>query len=431
MRKTGVRGQGSEVKKRCEGLFVPLLATGYWLLVTISWAGEVTFGNPFGIGHPDKRVSPPAIGVYEGRIYLSWAREEGDVYLTVLSNDGKTVEAPVKVNNPSSLANGIHQGPGMAIGPKGEVYLTWVSPRDGDESASDIRFVSSLDGGNTFLSLVVNDSTAPGSRGFESIAVSRDGTIYIAWLDGRDKKGGSSSVYLARSIDGGKTFERNIKLDDNACPCCRTAVATGPDSLVPAGIKQGIVYVSYRKVFPGDIRDMVVARSLDDGKRFQGPMVVSQDGWAIQACPHRGPSMAVDEKGILYYIWYTEGSDGFPGIYLSKSMDKGNTFTARQPLPVGIRVFPDHPRLAVGHDGTAYIVWEEKTPVVSKILFTTYRDGKGFTQPQEISHGPRRSYEPIVVGDDGMILIGWAYDEIRFTRTVVKIGKEQGAESKE
>lgn len=192
----------------------------FFLLIAVeSFAGEIAFS----ISHPDRKVSPSAMAVYGEKIYVSYIREEGDVYLTVLSADGKTLMTPVRVNDSATPANGIHQSPGMALGPNGEVYLTWVTPKEGGEFATDIRFTRSMDGGKTFLpSVVINDNPTPSSRGFESIAVAKNGAIYISWLDRREKlatagdkqgqgKSGSSSAYFARSLDGGETFEKKYQ----------------------------------------------------------------------------------------------------------------------------------------------------------------------------------------------------------------------------
>src|SRR3989338_2943620 len=161
-----------------------IFAIFFLLIAAESFAGDIAFS----ISHPDKKVSAPAVAVYGEKIYVSYISEEGDVYLTVLSAEGKTLMTPVRVNDNAAPANGIHQSPGIAIGQKGEVYLIWVSPKEGGEFAADIRFTGSMDGGKTFLpSVAVNDNPKPSSRGFESIAVAKDGTIYISWLDTREK----------------------------------------------------------------------------------------------------------------------------------------------------------------------------------------------------------------------------------------------------
>ena len=85
---------------------------------------------------------------------------------------------------------------------------------------------------------------------------------------------------------------------------------------------------------------------------------------------------------------------------------------------------PDHPKLTVGKNGTVYLVWEEKTPVLSKIMFASYREGKGFSKPEQLSQGVRRSYEPVVsAGDDGTVYAAWGYDEIRFSKVIIRAMK--------
>jgi hypothetical protein len=52
------------------------------------------------------------------------------------------------------------------------------------------------------------------------------------------------------------------------------------------------VAVLWRKVFPGDIRDMVLGLSRDGGRSF-APARVCGDGWKITACPRLGGQVAV------------------------------------------------------------------------------------------------------------------------------------------
>ncbi len=62
---------------------------------------------------------------------------------------------------------------------------------------------------------------------------------------------------MSRSTDGGRTWEPNRPIySDPTCPCCRTSVAVAAN---------GAIYVAWRAILPGDIRDVVVTRSTDGG----------------------------------------------------------------------------------------------------------------------------------------------------------------------
>ena len=109
---------------------------------------------------------------------------------------------------------------------------------------------------------------------------------------------------------------KNVKVDEGTCVCCRTALATGPD---------GTLYATWRKMF-GDIRETVVSRSEDGGQTFSEPVVVGHDKWVFPSCPHRPASLGVDQRGRLYVVWYTEGVDEVPAIFVAYSDDRGLTF---------------------------------------------------------------------------------------------------------
>ncbi|MBI3812938.1 MAG: exo-alpha-sialidase, partial [Nitrospinae bacterium] len=336
------------------------------------------------------------------------------------SDDGKTFSEKVRVNSDSDMPSGINHAPSMSIGAKGELYVAWAGA-SGNGFASDIKFSRSLDGGRTFEpSITVNDDKVPASHGFESMTIAPDGTIYLAWLDRREKKEGTSATYFARSFDSGKTFEKNVRIDVNSCPCCRTAVTSAPD---------GTVYVSWRKVFNpvpadskqgGDVREIVAAKSSDRGISFSESSIVGNDNWVIAGCPHRGASLSADKDGILYIVWYTEGGDGLPSIYIANSKDGGKNFT-KNPLPYSKGTFPDHPVMALNKDGIPVILWEETTPVLSRVMFQL-KDEK----PQQMNQGIRRSHDPVIsVNKKGDILVVWSQEEMRFTKTALRLFRGQ------
>ena len=67
----------------------------------------------------------------------------------------------------------------------------------------------------------------------------------------------------------------------------------------------GTLFAAWRHVYPGSFRDMAFATSRDGGRSFSAPVRVSEDGWAIDACPDDGPAMAVDASGTVHLAWPT------------------------------------------------------------------------------------------------------------------------------
>src|SRR5258708_18711043 len=75
----------------------------------------------------------------------------------------------------------------------------------------------------------------------------------------------------------------------NVCFCCKTAVATrGSD-----------VFVAWRHLFPGGVRDIALARSTDGGRTFLDPRRVSEDHRKLHACPAHRPSLALPAQGAV------------------------------------------------------------------------------------------------------------------------------------
>jgi len=136
----------------------------------------------------------------------------------------------------------------------------------------------------------------------------------------------------------------------NVCFCCKTAIVSrGRD-----------VYVAWRHLFDGGIRDIAVARSSDSGATFSAPVRVSADNWKIDACPDDGPAMAVDGTGALHIVWPTmvhePGGDRI-AIFEAASTNGGATFTPRRRVDAAA-ASAAHPRIAIGPAGPA-VVWDQ------------------------------------------------------------------------
>jgi hypothetical protein len=243
----------------------------------------------------------------------------------------------------------------------------------------------------------VNDDGQVINHTFDAMHVAPDGAVHVAWIDGREGKK-EPGTFAAKSTDQGRTISKNLKVDENTCVCCRAALATSFD---------GVVYLAWRKIFEGNVRETVVSRSTDGGETFSPPAIVGSDRWVYPACPHRPASLGVDRRGRLYVVWYTEGADETPAVYLAYSDDQGRTFSRKRQLNHSKGTFPDHPQMAVDPEGRVIVVWEEQSPVRREVVVSHSIDrGESFGTPLKLNE--KNGQTPTVaVNKHGTVVMGW------------------------
>ena len=398
-----------------------LVAAGATLGSAGEPAGSVSalqLGGKQVVEHGTKTVSGPSLQVDEaGAIHVAWVEEEKEVrglrYLKTEA-EAKAFPSPIRVNSPEEPVAAVHQSPGLALGKKGEVYLSWSAPHpqaNGKPFTSVLKLSHSEDGGRTFApSVAVNDDSAVTNHTFDHVAVGHDGTVHVAWIDAREGKK-EPATFAARSADMGRTVTKNLKVDDNTCVCCRTALVTAPD---------GTVYLAWRKIFEGNIRETVVARSTDGGQTYSAPVIVGNDRWVFPGCPHRPASLGVDQRGRLYVVWYTEGADETPAIYLAVSDDGGLTFSPKRALNASKGTFPDHPQMAVDAEGHMVVVWEEQSPVRREVVMSYSLDrGQAFSKPRKLND--KKGQNPAVaLNDQGLAAVAWVEQVMPGRKTVLQ-----------
>jgi hypothetical protein len=297
-------------------------------------------GQAVRVSSEDADAAEPASAAGpDGSIYVAWVEHrsngEADVMLAHLDSAGRMGGTPVRLNSEAGRATAWRgDPPTVALSQNGVVYVAWTA-RVESAHADDLYLSVSHDGGQNFASPVkVNDDQEPAVHGMHSLAIAHDGRIYIAWLDERNisqpqhsgKAEGhhmesNRELFMAYSTDEGHSFSTNQRVATDVCPCCKTALAIGPDNRL---------YVSWRQVLPGDFRHIAVATSSDGRKAFSQPVIVSDDRWQIAGCPVSGPSLAVGADGVLRVLWYSEGRAGETGLYWSESSDGARTFAPRR-----------------------------------------------------------------------------------------------------
>jgi hypothetical protein len=366
-----------------------------------------------GKGHEIHLSGVAVAAAPDGGALLTWGAEEGQVNQLYVARIGAGESKPVRVNPDTLSIEALHHPPRLAVAQTGEVYLSWssVKPKpEGTLFASDLRLSRSLDGGKSFSGHLRVNEDRPISHSFDGLAVAPDGTVLVSWLDSRTG-GANAGTYMARVVDAGTRVDGIARVGDDTCVCCRVDAAAGPGETVT---------LIWRKVFPGDIRDMVLSTSRDGGRSFGAANLVSADHWRITACPHRGGTVGIDGRGRIYATWYTEGAQGRPDLYFATS-DDGRTFGPRRRLHTSSTSIPDHARMAVNREGRAVIVWEDSTAVRRRIVFRYTADGGRTLSAVQTLSTAIKAWEPdIAVAPDGSFLIAWHEEQFPNVKTAVQ-----------
>ncbi len=351
----------------------------------------------------ENALSPStAIDGKTGVAYLAFFRkdnEETNVFLSSRAPGDAAWGEPVRVNSIPGDASVHAQAPAqVVVGPAGQVYVVWTNsiPIEGRRfPASNLFFARSVDGGRSFAEQTAVNSDAAArssSHTFHDIAVGPEGEIYVSWLDSRRRDAATATaaatpvqpishsahnhaptadlpgteLWVAVSSDEGRTFSAGSVAAENTCQCCRTSLAVAAN---------GTVYLAWRHLFDGTERDMAIIRSTDGGETFSAPERIHADSWAVEACPHSGPSLAFDAAGRLHAAWYT-GEASRAGLYYAWS-DDGRTFSDPQPLVTGVGV--SQVKLSGNGQPSVLIAWEDKTTQLVRLGYTV----DGGIQPLE------------------------------------------------
>ena len=321
-------------------------------------------------------------------LFMAKTKNIGDSFSTAISVNSEKDEVSAHGENGPKLKQGKGRG----------IFAAWVGKRD-------IKFARSMNFGKSFGPAIrVNDDKGKASQSFFSMEVAPDGKIFTAWLDGRDKKSGkpgTSSFYIARSVDQGKSFEKNIKVSGDVCPCCRAALAFGDN---------GEIFASWRHVYENNERIIVVATSLDGGQTWTKPVKVTKEGWKVNGCAHSGPTMKY-VNGKIFISWYT-GKDDKAAIKLAYSSDRGNSFNLIEDIH-GRTLDANHPNMMI-NGKEAWIIFQGRDPNQSggwgreKAWLVQVKNENEISKPSPLpSTGDGVAYPYLVKGNGGRIYATW------------------------
>ncbi|WP_330083513.1 sialidase family protein [Methylocystis iwaonis] len=337
----------------------------------------------------------------KGKLWVAYAIEK-TVYVASSADGAKSFSAPVAI---ASVSDGVIDAHGDArpkIVPLDDgTLLASYTTRPDKQMIGTIFTARSTDGGKSFST--PQAMLAEGGQRFETFVVTPKGRIYAGWLDKTDalkakaegKEFEGSGVAFAWSDDNGQSFAGKKILMDHACECCRMSAALDRD---------GLPVFLWRQVFDGNVRDHYAAKLSADGATLTGGRV-SDDNWAINSCPHHGPSLAVDAHGGWHAVWFTKGKNR-QGLFYAHSEDSGKSFSSPEKFGDDAKA-PGHP-VVLAAKGRLYRVWKEFDGTTTTIPLQLSRDGgKSWSAPKILAQTDDASDHPELVAYKGAAYLSW------------------------
>jgi hypothetical protein len=329
------------------------------------------------------------------RVAVAWGgRQPGggsDVYVALSSDGARTFAAPVRVNDfPGTARVNGENAPRVTFvrraGQPAAIDVLWAST---EGTASTIRLARSADGGKTFgAARELQRSKAPGNRGWATLTTDNRGGVHALWLDHRG--------HADRAA--GETHHHEHDTTTSKAP-----VTDGS----AMALRSGLYY----------------SNGSSEQELVKG------------VCYCCKTALAAGPDGTLFAAWRHVYAGNIRDIAFTTSRDGGRTFAA--PARVSddrwqLNGCPeDGPALAVDASGTAHIVWPTVVtqPEAHKALFyATTSDGTRFTARTRVSPMGRNIAHPqLVVGPSGEIAVFW--DEIVNGRRRVFLSRKTSASS--
>jgi hypothetical protein len=159
--------------------------------------------------------------------------------------------------------------------------------------------------------------------------------------------------------------------------------------------------------------DALTSRNGGDTFRDLGP--ITEPGTDVDAQGENAPRFAMDRDELLYALWRQD--EPSPQILLAvHDWRIGKYAKAIAVRDAGARGFAGYADLAVGADGTTYVVWlderdQEKSGDSSAVYFASLRGGRVSRNIRIASSACACCRPAVAVAGDGTIYVAWRHDD--------------------
>ncbi|MBN1448173.1 MAG: glycosyl hydrolase [Bacteroidetes bacterium] len=228
---------------------------------------------------------------YRGFVYAAWTdftkygstspRDSSVIVFARSTDRGESFDPYVRVSDRAGDAidsDNTMEGAVPAVGPEGEIYLTWSGPEgiyfdrsfDGGVTWGEDRIISDQPGGwDISVSGIMRANGLPVTATDISSSPHR-GNVYVNWVDQRN---GDPDVFIMRSGDHGSTWTNPIRVNDDEPGNGKDQFFTWM-TVDPITGDLAIVYHD-RRQYAGDSTDVYLARSTDGGSSFRNERISS------------------------------------------------------------------------------------------------------------------------------------------------------------
>lgn len=358
-----------------------------------------------------------SIGGWKDAIYVVWydtRRGSADIYFSRSTDGGMTFTPSIRINDDEFRT--IHYTPSLGVDADGHIYVAWRDDRNGH---GDIYFAKSVDGGESFSeNIKLNDDRRWAYQGDPALAIGPDGLIGVAWNDNRNK---NEDIYFTLSQDGGITFSKNRKANDDEGKAAQSypTMAIGSD---------GLIVIAYQDFRNGQ-SDIYMIRSEDGGITFSPSQKINDDtGFA----PQVSPSVAISKKTVFAAwadyrngvvplsppdsaraepAWWDQLRKGNADIYYTVSRDGGSSFGPNAKINnddgMNAQAFPS---TAIDGQGRLFVAWEDYRNENGDIFFAESMDGLRFGPNRKVNddEGAAGQYHPsLATHSDGRAYLIW------------------------
>lgn len=349
------------------------------------------FGSNLRVNPPDSPTPSlqknARVAASRGKVAVVWQDDRHGlptVYLATSTDGGASFAPPVKVsdNAPGAVAE---LYPDVVIA-NGKARVVWQELGSGsDDDRGRIKLARLSLRGRKYRTDVRVDDVGDDSGAWRPAVAAAGRYVYVAWIDERDVAPASGfpfeHVYLARSRNGGRTFEAPQRIDAGA----PVGLATNLNN------KWAPAVAAHRRAVTvtwADFRnynwDVFSASSADRGVTF-GPNVRVDDFVPTTERLHQNPAVAVVPGNERVILAWTDLRAREPdtNIFFATSVDGGATFSANAQLDASRAGFdPDAdtpsgqwtPSLAAYLDDVC-AAWQDDRLGNNDVFFTASGDG--------------------------------------------------------